>query len=196
MVDDIAASIGDKIKKLRTEKNLSIQKLADMADVSPAGIYKIESSGMTPSITTLMKIAKALDKRVSFFIGEDASVKDAQVIKAAGRVKEKSNREGITIESIGGRLDNVLIQGYLFSIEPGSSSSETSITHGGEEIGICLEGDIEYTIRDGVFTISEGDSIHIKGEVPHRWVNKGNRRARLLLIVSPPPFPSEGTYPG
>ena len=64
-VDGIVSTIGPKLKQLRQEQRLSLQQLAVKADVSAAAIHKIERNDMVPTITTLLKIATALDRPVS-----------------------------------------------------------------------------------------------------------------------------------
>ena len=57
--------IGKNIKKLRTVKKLSQDRLSKVADVSYNSIIKLETGGITnPTIETLQKIAKALDVQV------------------------------------------------------------------------------------------------------------------------------------
>lgn len=57
------------VKKLREEKGLSQEKLARLADVSNNTIVNIEAGKqINPTIETLMKIAKALDKNIDIFL--------------------------------------------------------------------------------------------------------------------------------
>jgi DNA-binding XRE family transcriptional regulator len=70
-LEQIVSSIGPKLRELRVQRGLSLQQLADRADVSAAAIHKIERSGMVPTITTLLKIAGALNRPVSYFVNED-----------------------------------------------------------------------------------------------------------------------------
>lgn len=57
-------NLGDKIKKLREEKNLSQQDLADMADVAKSTIQRIEKGKYNPSIILLRKIAESLEFKI------------------------------------------------------------------------------------------------------------------------------------
>ncbi|MGQ0670948.1 MAG: helix-turn-helix domain-containing protein, partial [Actinomycetota bacterium] len=61
-MEEIIASIGPKVRHLRPQTNLSLQRLAERSGVSPAAIHKIERNGMVPTITTLMKLAAALNR--------------------------------------------------------------------------------------------------------------------------------------
>src|SRR6188472_3696974 len=69
-VEEIVSSIGPKVKMLRQEQRLSLQQLAVKAEVSAAAIHKIERNGMVPTITTLLKVATALGRPVSYFVQE------------------------------------------------------------------------------------------------------------------------------
>lgn len=54
-------SVGRNIKKYRTEKKISQEKLAELTDLSPNYISMIERADKTPSLMTLVNIANALD---------------------------------------------------------------------------------------------------------------------------------------
>src|SRR6476659_9555557 len=69
-VDGIVSSIGPKLKRLRQDQRLSLQQLAVKAEVSAAAIHKIERNDMVPTITTLLKVATALGRSVSYFVQE------------------------------------------------------------------------------------------------------------------------------
>lgn len=60
-----------KIKELRKEKGLSQKRLANMLEVSPSYIQKIESNKKNPSISTLRKISSALNVDMSLLISND-----------------------------------------------------------------------------------------------------------------------------
>ena len=64
-ITTVVSGIGPKIKVLRRQNGYSLQALADRADVSAATIHKIEQNGMVPTVTTLLKIASALNRPVS-----------------------------------------------------------------------------------------------------------------------------------
>ncbi len=61
--------IGVNIKKIRTEKGYSLEKIARLADLSLNTIVKVESGvNQNPTFETLQKIAKALDVSVEDLI--------------------------------------------------------------------------------------------------------------------------------
>ena len=79
-----------KIKELRKEKGLSQRKLADMLNVSPSYIQKIESNKKNPSISTLKKISNALNIEVSVLLNNDIS--DANKLQNNDYINELQNK--------------------------------------------------------------------------------------------------------
>ena len=57
--------LGDTVKRLREQAGWSIQRLAREAGVSSATIFKIEKDRMAPSVTVLLKLAKALKQPIA-----------------------------------------------------------------------------------------------------------------------------------
>ena len=49
-----------RLRELREEHALSIRALAKKAHISPGHLYQIETEQVSPSLTTLDKLAKAL----------------------------------------------------------------------------------------------------------------------------------------
>ena len=60
--------ISERIKILRGEKGLTQQKLAEKAEVSFATITKIERGIVNPFLTTLTKLAKALEVELEMML--------------------------------------------------------------------------------------------------------------------------------
>ena len=56
-------SIAEKILAYRAEKNLSMQKFAELCNVSIQTIYNIEKRNTNPSRFTLAKIKKVLESK-------------------------------------------------------------------------------------------------------------------------------------
>ncbi len=58
-------NFGEKLKKLRLEKNLSQEMLANDANIPINQIGRIERAEISTSLTTIYKITKALDIKIT-----------------------------------------------------------------------------------------------------------------------------------
>ncbi len=65
-----AVYIGDRLKTLRVRRALTQQELADRAGVSSNALNRIELNKAEPHMSTLRKLAKALDVDPTELVGE------------------------------------------------------------------------------------------------------------------------------
>jgi transcriptional regulator with XRE-family HTH domain len=68
----MGTKLGDKLKDLRKQKGLTIEKLADMAGLSKSYLWELENrESQRPSAEKLTSLADVLGVAVSYFIEED-----------------------------------------------------------------------------------------------------------------------------
>jgi len=181
-MDDFSANIGRKIRQTRKSAGLSMSALAEMSGLSPAAVQKIETNGMVPTIVSLMKIARALGKPVSFFVEEEGPVDRVALVRRAERKGFYSQASMCLQEYVTGDLTGRILEGGIFTADPGGGSGETRGVHPGEEVILCLAGELEVEVGEETEVLHSGDSIHFKSELPHCWRNPGTSRAETLWI--------------
>lgn len=64
-MSDVQKKIGDSIRKLRHEKNISQEKLALEIDMDRTYLASVENGKRNISINNIYKIAKGLDVKIS-----------------------------------------------------------------------------------------------------------------------------------
>ena len=71
----MASKLGDKLKDLRKQKGLTLEKLADLAGLSKSYLWELENrESQRPSAEKLTSLADVLGVAVSYFIEEDVRV--------------------------------------------------------------------------------------------------------------------------
>lgn len=181
-MDDVIAGIGEKIRLLRQGDGLSLAQLADRSGVSAASIHKIERNAMVPTITTLMKLARALDRSVSYLVEEEPDEpRSAVLIRARSRDTLFASRQGVNMENIAGPFGQFGLAGAVVTIDPGLDSGKAPLSRPGEELVYLLSGSLEFEI-DETYRLGQGDSLHLRTDRPHRWRNPGSRPARAVWI--------------
>ena len=178
--------IGGKIRQIRTDKNLTIKQLAELVACTPSLISQLERGKADPSISTLKKIASALNANiVDFFMMATAG--DDIVTRVKERVDIQLKRWDTKIQSLIKRLGNKKMQPFYTTIKPGGGS-HGMYTHEGEEFGIVLHGELELTINDKVHVVRENESFYFTSQTPHNWNNKGKQDAIVVWVITPPTF--------
>ncbi|MGQ0794517.1 MAG: helix-turn-helix domain-containing protein [Deltaproteobacteria bacterium] len=187
-LDKIVSRLAQKIKGIRTEKGWSLQDLAKKSGISAAGIHKIESNGIIPTITTMMKIADALGKKVSYFLEEDETAQDAVFVPAANREAIFTFKKGLDLQGISAKKYGDFLMTAAYSVvEIGASSGKKPMAHQGEELIYCLQGKMEYRIEDKTYVLSAGDSLHFRTHLEHSWRNIGDTQAKLIWVLAVSP---------
>lgn len=175
--------IGEKIRALRKKNGHSIQKLSELSGVSPAGIYKIETNGMVPTITTLVKLATALERRVSYFVEEEDSQNAFRLIRKSERKIVASGQEGRT-EVVADRLRRGRIEATYRTLESGSKTKNPLVNSDCEYLIYCLRGELGVIRGDDKHQLKEGDSFHFEANDRVHFENKGRSEARFLIVNS------------
>lgn len=59
--NDAVKSFGEKVRLMRKERKMPMQTLANIAEIELSQIYRIETGKINPKLTTILKIATALE---------------------------------------------------------------------------------------------------------------------------------------
>lgn len=177
------SELGAKVALARAERGWSLAHLAERADLSPAAVHKIEKSGMTPTVTSLMKIASALGKSVGFFVGEYDPARPVSVVRRDDRARLYTSKQGISLENISGRYGPFWVAGAEALVEPGADSGPDPMTHPGEELVVVNEGTLRFVVDGEPYRLEAGDSIHFRTVRPHSWSNPGEIAARAMWLA-------------
>jgi len=182
-IEQTVSALGAKVAKARAERGWSLQQLANRAGLSPAAIHKIEKSGMTPTITSLMKVASALGRSVGYFIEEADPLRPVTVVRRDERAQLYTSKQGLVLQNVSGRYGPFFAAGAEALVEPRADSGPEPMVHPGEELVVLLEGEMAFTVDGEQYDLKEGDSIHFRTAHPHSWRNPSDRPARAIWLA-------------
>ena len=178
-----ATSPGARLRKLRTERDLSQRALAQLAGISPNSVSLIEREEISPSVATLQNLATALNVRMSYFFEDEA---EQNVLHVKADQRPSLDSQGVNIESIGGRLHGQEVEPFVIRLAPNTSSGERQVIHTGHEVVYCLQGKFEYYIDGENYHIEAGDFLLFEANLPHLWRNPFDKPAEFILILQTP----------
>lgn len=95
----ISTNIGENIKILREEQNVSRKVLAEMAGISMSHLEKVECGARKPSMDTYQRILDALQTDVVMF-NEMKTVQEECVVKAQKILMECSERQALYLVKV------------------------------------------------------------------------------------------------
>jgi transcriptional regulator with XRE-family HTH domain len=181
-IERTVSQLGAKVARARGARGWSLAQLAQRAGVSAATVHKIEKSGMTPTIASLMKIAAALGTSVAYFVDEPATP-DVTVVRHDERARVYTSKGGLDLRNLSGRYGGFAMAGAEATVDPYADSGPTPMNHPGEELVVVLEGEMEFVVDGEHHGLGAGDSIHFRALRPHSWRNPSGEPARVMWLV-------------
>jgi len=171
--------VGEQIRKLRKQRGLSLRALADLCGISANAISLIERRENSPNVSSLHRMAIALNVPITDFFYHENEPTTLYVKRDHG-VRYRNN--GVELESLGIGLPNQQLEPFRLTIEPGSGTENEPISHPGHEFVYCLEGEIDYRVDDLNYHLDVGDSLLLEASNLHSWHNASNKPTIILLI--------------
>ena len=118
-ITDTCLSLGDKIRMIRTEKNLSLQELAQRAAISLSYLSEIERGTVYPALNTLRRISEGLEVSTTSIMGQAGSLgpKLKAMREEYGLTQARlANLAGVTAGLIG-QIEHGKVQPSLKTLE-------------------------------------------------------------------------------
>ena len=178
-------NIGNRIKEIRKQKNITIQKLSQFTDLSVGYLSNLERNQASPTLNNLQKICIALD----------TSVRDLLFPRNDERfLIRREEQKTIEYEEYKLKIDRIDFgreRGvYEFSTyETGEDITPSWGLHPYAEVGFVLEGRLEVTMEDTTYVLEQGDSIYIKPHTYHTMKNAGSIPCRSFWHIQIPDDP-------
>lgn len=180
--------IGSLVKKLRTEKKLSLRDLSRASGCSISFLSQVERDMVSPTVSSLKKIADSLGVTMSWFF-EGTDQRDCNVVvQKSERTRFHSQASRTTYESLKPQGANSVLEPLYHVLEPGAYSGTKDNTHTGEEFIYVVKGEIEIQLDGVPYRLVEGDSAVYNSSIPHRWRNLIDGRTEVIWVNTPPTF--------
>ena len=185
MEDDILIQISNRIKERRREKNITVQELASLANVSKGLISQIENSRTIPSLIVLIDIIKALNIDLNEFFKDIRTKTDQSPVLIKRKQDyehfEKEHANGFHYQRIFTRfIDHSTVDIVILELAP--NATRPLVETDAFEYKYVLSGEIEYQFNDEKIILNQGDSMLFDGHIPHTPKNLGTTEASMLVV--------------
>ena len=174
--------IGNKIKRLRLQLNLSQAELADRCELTKGYISQLENDLTEPSISTLCDILSALGTDLAEFFKKETFEK---IVFSADDYIEK-HENGMLLKWIIPNAQKNEMEPVLVELLSGATTSD--FPHEGEEFGYVLEGKISIELGNAKYVCKKGESFYYAADKSHSITNCGKNIAKFLWVSTPPNF--------
>ena len=182
ITEGMTVDVGARLRELRVARGKSMRALARSSGLSTNALSMIERGRTSPSVSTLYKIAEALEVPITAFFRLEPPRQDIVFRKSTERSRVVLTRglwEGLGGESFIGHVEP-----FMITLNSGASSGPFGMLHSGHEFVLCLSGSIQYEVEGFLYNLSTGDSLLFAAQLRHRWRNPGPETATAVIVLS------------
>ncbi len=180
---DLAPVVGTNLRRLRTKRGLSLERLAQLSGVSRAMLGQIELGQSAPTINVLWKIARALEVTFSALISSRTS-SGALVLRSSESKILTSKDRSFQSRALFPFDAPRRVEFYELRLAPGGVEDADAHPPGTSENLVVTAGSMDIEVAGEVHRLEAGDSILFEADSPHAYRNPGKNEAVMYLVMT------------
>lgn len=180
---DLAPVVGSNLRRLRTRRGLSLERLAQISGVSRAMLGQIELGQSAPTINVLWKIARALEVTFSALIS--ARTQSGALVLRSNESKILTSKDRTFSSRALFPFDAPRrVEFYELHLAPGGVEDADAHPPGTSENLVVTHGTLELEVGGERHKLDTGDSILFEADAPHAYRNVGKSEVTMYLVMT------------
>jgi len=185
--------LGMKLRALRTQKRLTLARLAAETGLSTALLSKLETDRMIPTLPTLVTISRVYGVGMSYFFKEPSrhTLSITRKAQLLGQDRGTEQLRKTPLNAVGER--SLLANSEAGGVGPKlvaqliefPAGGVASISDGFQEVSglvYVLEGKLQLDSGGLQETLEEGDCVYVESDMTLAWSAVGKQRCRVLAV--------------
>jgi transcriptional regulator with XRE-family HTH domain len=183
VTSDLTPVVGSNLRRLRSQRGLSLEKLSKLSGVSRAMLGQIELGQSAPTINVLWKIASALGVPFSGLIS--ARQEGTVHVLRAGQAKLLTSHDGAFSSRALFPFDSPRrVEFYQLTLRPGAVEKADAHNPGTVENLVVAQGTVEIEADGRREILEAGDAIVFEADVPHVYRSKAAGDSVMYLVMT------------
>ena len=170
---------GAKVCKLREDHGWSVEDLAETTGQTPEFIERVENEEFSPSVSFLLRLAKALNIDPSSFLRKE----EKDIIRGQRSTAFTKRTRNYSYQTLTPGAESDHLRAFMVTIESQQTHKPVEYKHEGEEFIYVMEGELELILGGTHHHLKTGESIHFNSEIPHKLKSLSNQDTRCLVTL-------------
>lgn len=185
--EDLQVNVGERVKRAREKRGLSLLDISRRTGIEVTLLSEIEEGQSAPPLGTIIKLAKALEMKMGYFISGD-ELRPFTIVRRGDRKvvsrydSKRDTHYGYGYESLAPYKKDRHMEPFLVTLQPAITEEERS-THDGQEFIFVLTGSMEVRLGEEIHVLEPGDAIYYDSTVPHLVKCHGQETTRILAVL-------------
>jgi transcriptional regulator with XRE-family HTH domain len=180
---DLTPVVGANLKRLRGQRSLSLERLAQLSGVSRAMLGQIELGQSAPTINVLWKISSALGVPFSALISARGTP-GPHVLRAEAAKHLTSHDGTFSSRALFPFDEPRRVEFYELRIAPGGAERADAHNPGTIENLVVSRGAVEIEVAGRKEVLRAGDAIVFEADVPHVYRSKDAGETVMYLVMT------------
>lgn len=185
--DELVDRLGQHIKSLRKDRNLTLVQLAHKSGVSRSLLSQIERGQANPTLGTLWNLSRALGLDMAEIVEEietnDPAETSIEYLTADSTPHIRQAQSGVTLSILNPPTLVEQFEWYKLEIEPGGTLISDPHIQGCREHLTILRGQAKLISGEQTQLLNQGDTARYRADLPHQIRCLGNDKLEAILIV-------------
>lgn len=177
--------VGITLRKLRKQKQMSLQNLAQESGVSMGMISQVERGIANPSMRLVTALRRALNISMQELFGETMS--ETPESGEAAFVRRRAQRPILDLGMLHKELltptEHQHLQIMILRLAPGGTSGGRALSYPAKKGGLVLSGRVILSVGDVASELEAGDSFVFDSNQPHSLRNTSDAPTEILWII-------------
>lgn len=173
--------IGNRLKAIRAQKNLTLEEVAKLTDVSKPMLGQIERGQSAPTITTLSKISTGLKVPLSTFLRAEAPEYVLAEVEFDTLLEEENGLMRASNLFPYDPLRNVEI--FYLELDAGCKHGSDKHMEGTEEYLMVAHGKVDITIGTKKLTLHKQQAVRFHADLPHEYNNPYGESCGMYNLI-------------
>ncbi len=174
--------IGLKLRSLRTQKRLTLSRLAAETGLSTALLSKLETDRMIPTLPTLATISRVYGVGMSYFFSEPA--RHSLSITRRGHFEgDGRGEEPVKVTPLNSSDENPRLVVRMIEFAPGGAASAADCFRETSGVIYVLEGRLQLDAGGMKEVLEAGDCVCMESEMALAWSAADKHRCRILAVL-------------
>lgn len=181
--NELAGIVAANLHRLRLERGLSLEKLAQLSGVSRAMLGQIEQARCSPSINLLWRVVTALGTPFSAILHRPET-STTRILRSADAKRLLSGSGEFSSRALFPFDQRRRVEFYELRLAPYSLEHSEAHPPGATENLVLVQGRLIVGVAGQSLELQCGDSVFFAGDLPHSYNNPHEEEALFYLVMS------------
>lgn len=180
--------LGEKLRNLRLKKSMGLVELGKHTGMSAAMLSKLERGKLFPTLPTLLRIAMVFGVGLEYFFTDERKRHVVSIVRKKERIRFPENHGGSTIaynfESLDFKATERKLNAFYAEFETLPTGNTRQHQHSGVELLYVINGRLELSIGQEIYTLDTGDAIYFDSGVRHSYRRVGKGPCTGVIVTA------------